>query len=147
MFLDEPTTGFDPSARRGPWEMIEGLRELGKTVVLTTHYLEEAEQLADRIAVIAAGASSPRARPPRSATATARPAASPSRRRTDPARRPGRWHREAHGRWRPDRPRPAALLAELTAWALAAGDELRDLEVRRPSLEDVYLGLVQEAAA
>src|SRR5208337_3873236 len=55
IFLDEPTTGFDPSARRQAWEVIAGLRTLGKTIFLTTHYMEEAEELADRIAVIAAG--------------------------------------------------------------------------------------------
>ncbi len=55
LFLDEPTTGFDPSARRAAWQVIEGLRELGKTVMLTTHYMDEAQALADRVAVIAAG--------------------------------------------------------------------------------------------
>ena len=71
IFLDEPTTGFDPSARRAAWEVIAGLRELGKTIFLTTHYMDEAEYLADRIAVIAAGGSSPKARRGRSAAATA----------------------------------------------------------------------------
>ena len=71
LFLDEPTTGFDPSARRAAWDIIDGLRDLGKTILLTTHYMDEAERLADRIVVIAPGASSPKARPRRSAAATA----------------------------------------------------------------------------
>ena len=87
IFLDEPTTGFDPSARRAAWEVIAGLRDLGKTVFLTTHYMEEAERLADRIAVIAAGkivARGPHRK--RSATASSPVHASPSRQRA--ARRP-----------------------------------------------------------
>ena len=147
VFLDEPTTGFDPSARRATWAMIEGLRELGKTIVLTTHYLEEAERLADRIAVIARGRIVAEGTP---ATLGDRDRA-PSRVSFTPPQDagppPGRWDREPHGRVSAQTDRPAALLAELTAWALAAGTELHDLEVRRPSLEDVYLGLVQEAAA
>ena len=85
LFLDEPTTGFDPSARRQAWEVIAGLRDLGKTVFLTTHYMDEAQRLADRVAIIAGGEDRrARARPRTSATAT------PSR-RTDhlPARRRG----------------------------------------------------------
>ncbi len=79
IFLDEPTTGFDPSARRTAWSVIEGLRSLGKTVFLTTHYMDEAEQLADRIAVIAAGRIVATARRPRSADATTWPPPSDSR--------------------------------------------------------------------
>ena len=60
LFLDEPTTGLDPAARRGAWEMVDNLRSLGKTVVLTTHYMDEAEHLADRVAIIVQGRSSPR---------------------------------------------------------------------------------------
>ena len=71
LFLDEPTTGFDPAARRQAWETIAGLRDLGKTVFLTTHYMDEAQRLADRVAIIAAARSSPPARPRSSATARA----------------------------------------------------------------------------
>ena len=132
LFLDEPTTGFDPSARRQAWEVIAGLRDLGKTVFLTTHYMDEAQRLADRVAIIAARPrSSPRARPRSSATATRRPTTI-----TLPAAG------GARGLRRRDRRRPVAeTLNELTGWALARGVELEGLEVSRPSLEDVYLEL------
>jgi ABC-2 type transport system ATP-binding protein len=147
LFLDEPTTGFDPSARRATWGMIEGLRELGKTIVLTTHYLEEAERLADRIAVIARGRIVAEGTP---ATLGDRDRAPSLVSFTPPAGAgapPGRWEPGPLGRLSARTDRPAALLGELAVWAQGAGAELRDLEVRRPSLEDVYLQLVQEPAA
>jgi ABC-2 type transport system ATP-binding protein len=126
LFLDEPTTGFDPAARRAAWEMIRSLRELGKTVLLTTHYLDEAEQLADRVAVLRKGEivalGTPR-------ELTSRAAATEIR-----YRREGREVVvETH--------EPTKTLHELTSQALAAGGELEGLQVRRPSLEDIYLDL------
>ena len=128
VFLDEPTTGFDPAARRTAWEMIRSLRSLGKTVLLTTHYLDEAQQLSDRVAVLRAG---------RIVTLGT------------PADLTG-GSLEAEIRYRRNGEQvvlrtaePTRVLHELTAEALAAGRELEGLEVRRPSLEDVYLSLVE----
>ena len=144
VFLDEPTTGFDPQARRTAWEMVEGLRGLGKTIVLTTHYLEEAERLADRIAVIAKGEIVAEGTP---ATLGARDRAGSRISFTAP---PGV---EVPGDWVADGAKlttltrdPVRVLSELTQWALAGGHELVELQVRPPSLEDVYLDLVREPA-
>ena len=126
LFLDEPTTGFDPAARRAAWEMIRSLRELGKTVLLTTHYLDEAEQLADRVAVLRQGEivalGTPR-------ELTSRPAATEIRYRRDGREVVVETHE------------PTKTLHELTGEALAAGVELEGLHVLRPSLEDIYLDL------
>jgi ABC-2 type transport system ATP-binding protein len=127
LFLDEPTTGFDPSARRSAWELIRSLRSLGTTILLTTHYLDEAQQLADRVAVIAAG----------EIVAIGAPAELIGARRTTEIR----YVRDGE----PvvvETDEPTRMLHELTAEALAAGAELAALEVRRPTLEDVYLELV-----
>jgi ABC-2 type transport system ATP-binding protein len=139
LFLDEPTTGFDPSARRGAWALVGGLRDLGKTVFLTTHYMDEAQTLADRVAVIANG----------EIVATGTPAQlggrgeAPSLIRFTPppgAALPRGVEIEAgHAVLRTSEPVPA--LHALTAWALEHGHDLRDLEVARPTLEDVYLQL------
>src|SRR5438093_1777750 len=127
VFLDEPTTGFDPSARRNAWEMIRSLRALGKTILLTTHYLDEAQQLADRVAVIRAGEIVSLGTP---AELIADVPTTQIRYRSD-------------GRTVViDTQTPTAVLAELTARAVNSGDELEALEVRRPTLEDVYLDLV-----
>ncbi len=146
VFLDEPTTGFDPSARRESWTMIESLRDLGNTVLLTTHYMDEAQHLADRIVVIAGGEIV--------ATGTA----------DDLADQVGAVPRIT---WRPAAgapPPPAGLavvvddsglaavetddvvpaLASLTSWALDTETPLADLQVIRPTLEDVYLALTAE---
>jgi ABC-2 type transport system ATP-binding protein len=131
VFLDEPTTGFDPAARRAAWEMIRSLRSLGKTVLLTTHYLDEAEQLADRVAVLRRGLIV-RVGTPRELTSSDLEVEIRYRRNGDEV-----LVRTAE---------PTRVLHELTADALARGEELADLEVRRPSLEEVYLGLVQEDA-
>jgi ABC-2 type transport system ATP-binding protein len=127
VFLDEPTTGFDPTARRTAWDLVRSLRSLGKTIVLTTHYLDEAQQLADRVAVIREGALV------RIGTPGELIGAAP----------------EVEIRYREgDREvvvttdEPTRVLAELTAGAVAEGRELEGLEVRRPTLEDVYLELV-----
>ena len=138
MFLDEPTTGFDPAARRQSWELIEGLRELGKTILLTTHYMDEAQHLADRVVVLA--------QRPRDRRRHARRARARERRRRRRFRVPCPGAAAARGRaveaasraftTRADaRPRP------LLAWAAARGVELEGLTVTRPTLEDVYLEL------
>jgi ABC-2 type transport system ATP-binding protein len=129
VFLDEPTTGFDPAARRAAWDMIRSLRSLGKTILLTTHYLDEAEQLADRLAVLREGIII---------------------REGTPAELTG-GASETEVRYRKDgnevvmrTTEPTKLLQRLTAEALAEGHELEDLSVRRPTLEDVYLSLTVE---
>ena len=132
VFLDEPTTGFDPSARRTAWELVRSLRALGKTIVLTTHYLDEAQQLADRVAVIREGELIRLGTPEELIGVTP----------------------DVEVRYRENgrdvvvtTSEPTRLLAELTAAALAEGREVEGLEVRRPTLEDVYLGLVDEEVA
>jgi ABC-2 type transport system ATP-binding protein len=131
LFLDEPTTGFDPEARRDFWELIRGLKREGTTILLTTHYLDEAAQLSDRVAVIARGALVDMGAVDSIGDASARVPIV-------------RW-RDDSGQLRSERTdAPAALVALLSA---RAGGEPRDLEVIRPSLEDIYLGLVREAEA
>jgi ABC-2 type transport system ATP-binding protein len=127
LFLDEPTTGFDPGARRAAWEMIRSLRSLGKTILLTTHYLDEAQQLADRVAVLREG---------RIVTM-----GSPAELRGSSAETEIRYRRDGQEVVLRTT-EPTRVLHELTAEALAAGRELEGLEVRRPTLEDVYLALV-----
>ena len=130
IFLDEPTTGFDPAARRAAWEMIRNLRSLGKTVLLTTHYLDEAEQLADRVAVLSRGVIV-RVGTPRELTSSDLEVEIRYRRSGD----------EVVVRTN----EPTRVLNELTGAALARGEELEALEVRRPTLEEVYLELVEES--
>ena len=127
VFLDEPTTGFDPSARRTAWELVRALRSLGKTILLTTHYLDEAQQLADRVAVIREG------RLVRIGTPNELIGAAPKVEIR---------YRENGRDVVVETDEPTRVLAELTAAAVAAGRELDALEVRRPTLEDVYLDLV-----
>jgi ABC-2 type transport system ATP-binding protein len=129
VFLDEPTTGFDPAARRTAWNMIRSLRALGTTILLTTHYLDEAQQLADRVAVLSGGVIV---------------------REGTPAELIGE-SRLTKVSYRQDgelvvveTEEPTRTLNELTRAALAEGSELEHLEVRRPTLEDVYLELVEE---
>ena len=129
VFLDEPTTGFDPAARRAAWDMIRSLRSLGKTVLLTTHYLDEAEQLADRVAVLREG-QIVRVGTPRELT-------------TSELEVEIRYHRNGE-EVLVRTSEPTRALHELTAAALARGEELDRLEVRRPTLEDVYLALTEE---
>jgi ABC-2 type transport system ATP-binding protein len=128
IFLDEPTTGFDPGARRRAWETIRSLRALGKTILLTTHYLDEVEQLADRVAVLREG------RIVASGTVQELVGGAPA----------------TEIRYRRngevvvvETDEPTRVLHELTAEAMRRGQELDGLEVRRPSLEEVYLSLTQ----
>jgi ABC-2 type transport system ATP-binding protein len=130
VFLDEPTTGFDPAARRNAWSTVRSLRDLGKTVLLTTHYLDEAQALADRVAIIKDGRILAEG-PPTSLGAGS-----------------GRYfisYRSADGPRTHETEDPTSLLHELTAAALARGERLEDLSVTRPSLEEVYLELTAEA--
>jgi ABC-2 type transport system ATP-binding protein len=130
LFLDEPTTGFDPSARRQAWETIAGLRELGKTVFLTTHYMDEAQQLADRVTIVASG----------EIVASGTPDDLGDR-----ENRPARISYRENGREVAlETTTPVQTLNELTGRALAEGRELEGLEVTRPSLEDVYLELTEQ---
>jgi ABC-2 type transport system ATP-binding protein len=149
IFLDEPTTGFDPSARRNAWNVIEGLRALGKTVFLTTHYMDEAEHLADRIAVIAGGRIVAEGTPQTLGGREQMPA---HVRFTLPGGLSADTLPEllgAHavpsddGAVIVETHRPLHDVKTLAEWALARGLDLPDLDVRRPSLEDVYLGLTE----
>jgi ABC-2 type transport system ATP-binding protein len=130
IFLDEPTTGFDPAARRAAWETIRSLRALGKTILLTTHYLDEAQALADRVAIIKEGRIL---------------AIGPPRELGVGAAHYRVVYRNADGelveRQTDD---PTTLLHELTAEALARGEKLEELSVGRPTLEDVYLELTAD---
>jgi ABC-2 type transport system ATP-binding protein len=130
LFLDEPTTGFDPSARRQAWETIAGLRDLGKTVFLTTHYMDEAQRLADRVTVIAAGEIVARGTPEDLGDRESRPARIS--------------YREDGREVELETTTPVETLNELTGRALAEGRDLEGLEVARPSLEDVYLELTEQ---
>ena len=151
IFLDEPTTGFDPSARRAAWDVIDGLRALGKTIFLTTHYMDEAERLADRIAVIVSGRIVAEGTP---GTLGGRDRAGVTISFTLPAGvSPGglpyappavEWNAEE----RRVAMRTTSSLSDLEAlarWAREARVELPDLAVTRPTLEDIYLELTQEA--
>ncbi len=130
LFLDEPTTGFDPSARRQAWEVIAGLRDLGKTVFLTTHYMDEAQRLADRVTIIAAGEIVARGTPEDLGDRENRPATIR--------------YRIGDEDIVVETTTPVQTLHELTGVALARGEELEGLEVTRPTLEDVYLELTGE---
>ena len=133
LFLDEPTTGFDPSARRQAWDVIAGLRDLGKTVFLTTHYMDEAQRLADRVTIIAAGEVVARGTPAdlgerENGAATIR-------------------YRSGGREIVVETTTPVETLHQLTGAALARGEDLEGLEVTRPSLEDVYLELTAATEA
>jgi len=146
LFLDEPTSGFDPEARRGAWEMIAGLRDLGKTVLLTTHYMEEAERLSDRLAVIVEGhivAEGTVESLRRGQTATVISFRNPPADLPEPLRASARVE---NGRVMVETDNPTPLLHQLTGWAVDAGIELEELRVMSTSLEDIYLKLVGRAA-
>lgn len=149
LFLDEPTTGFDPSARRQAWDTIAGLRDLGKTIFLTTHYMDEAQRLADRVAVIARGEVVARGTPADLGDRESRPATVSFRLPAGVAASelPGGAAAAAANGGRAvtlSTTNPVATLNELTGWALGRGLDLEGLEVTRPSLEDVYLSLTAE---
>jgi ABC-2 type transport system ATP-binding protein len=132
VFLDEPTTGFDPEARRQAWETIRGLRRLGKTVLLTTHYMEEATALADELAILRDGQIVARGSP-----------------RDMLAGHAGveiRFHRNGE-EVVIETEEPTRVLHELTSQAMADGVELEELAVHRRTLEDVYLELVNVTSA
>ena len=146
LFLDEPTTGFDPTARRQAWEMIGNLARMGKTVLLTTHYMDEAQALADRVIVIAAGRIVAEGSPdsiggradadaqitfqlPTGVSAGALPLAVEV---------------DGDGLAVVTTSTPTAALRTLTTWALANGGELRQLSVTRPSLDDIYVALTAD---
>ena len=146
VFLDEPTTGFDPAARRAMWSLVESLRSDGTTIVLTTHYMDEAERLADRIAVIVQG----------EIVATGTPGSLGGRaaltgqisfsipQGVDLRQLPvgiGAPDADENGRVRVHTDDPVSALFSLTRWALEHDHQLPDLELRRPTLEDIYLHL------
>jgi ABC-2 type transport system ATP-binding protein len=131
IFLDEPTTGFDPAARRQAWETIRGLRELGRSILLTTHYMEEAQALADRLAILRDGR----------IVATGSP-----RELLSSAEGVEIRYRRNGEELVISTDEPTRVLHELTSEALAEGIELEDIEVRRRSLEDLYLELTREEA-
>ncbi len=130
IFLDEPTTGFDPEARRSAWQTIRSLRDLGKTIVLTTHYLEEAQELADRVAIVKDGRILADGHPRELG------AGAPNYRIA---------YRVSGGELvQLDTDDPTTVLHQLTSEALAGGGRLEELSVARPTLEDVYLELTSD---
>jgi ABC-2 type transport system ATP-binding protein len=130
IFLDEPTTGFDPAARRTAWETVRSLRELGKTILLTTHYLDEAQALADRVAIVKDGRVL---------------AIGPPRQLGAGAAHYRIAYREPSGELvEIQTDDPTRTLSELTSEALARGERLEELSVGRPTLEDVYLELTAD---
>ena len=131
VFLDEPTTGFDPAARRAAWETVRALADLGKTVLLTTHYLDEAQALCDRVAILKSGRILAVGAPAQLGVGAS------SRYRVS-------WRDEGGELETRETADPTALLHQLTSAALARGVALEELSVSRPSLEDVYLELTTE---
>ena len=151
LFLDEPTTGFDPSARRQAWEVLAGLRELGKTIFLTTHYMEEAQRLADRVAIIRRGEIVGLGRPDEIGDRDEQPTLVTFR------LPPGSTAAElppdlgavgnGSGPVRLETDDPTRTLHELTSWAVRSGVDLEGLEVSRPSLEETYLRLTDQESS
>ncbi|WP_020542734.1 ATP-binding cassette domain-containing protein [Nonomuraea coxensis] len=150
LFLDEPTTGFDPSARHHAWELIDGLRSSGTTILLTTHYMDEAQQLADQVAVLRAGRVVA-AGAPDTLIAAERTSVLSFRLPEGTAVAdlpPLTGEAEVRGTAVSVATRhPARDMHALTGWALERGTELTSLSLARPSLEDVYLDLVEEATS
>ena len=150
LFLDEPTTGFDPSARRNAWKMVMNLKALGKTIFLTTHYMDEAQHLSDRVAIIVGGRIVAEGSPGELAGSTIKttridfemPEGGPE---LPPDLRESAV--ESNGRFRFETDDPKLLLHRLTSWAITEDVDLRELRVARPSLEDVYLELTKRASS
>jgi ABC-2 type transport system ATP-binding protein len=143
LFLDEPTTGFDPNARRNAWGIVKNLADIGKTIFLTTHFMDEAQYLADRVAVIAKGEIVAEGTP---ATIAGRDRMqSRIRFRLPDGKRPALELTDAEthvdGSWEVRTDNPTKVVHDLTAWALERGQVYEVLEVTQPSLEDVYLEL------
>jgi ABC-type multidrug transport system ATPase subunit len=150
LFLDEPTTGFDPTARRNAWALVENLRGLGKTVLLTTHYMDEAEHLADRVAVIVHGRLVALGSPAELESHSKHSAIVSFRLpvgvdRTDLPALDGDTIAQEGADWQLSTDHPTASLSLLTSWATSRGLEIPALEISRPSLEDTYLALVADA--
>ncbi len=141
LFLDEPTTGFDPNARRNAWQIVKNLTALGKTVFLTTHFMDEAQVLADRVAIIVRGEVVVEG-PPATLAGRDTMKARVRFRLGENTRAPSLGQvRGADGVWEITAEDPTGPLHELTGWALEHGQTLDALEVIRPSLEDVYLAI------
>ncbi len=132
VFLDEPTTGFDPAARRTAWGVVRTLKELGKTVLLTTHYLDEAQELADRVAIVKEGRIVAEGPPGRLGPGSSRYRVS---------------YLSGDKRVEHQTDDPTELLHRLTRDAIARGERLEGLEVTRPTLEEVYLELTAEGTS
>lgn len=150
IFLDEPTTGFDPAARRGAWQLVEDLRGVGRTIVLTSHYMDEVQHLADSAVVLADGRVAAAGRPEELGTGGS--AETVIRFRSpEPGNAAKALPAGLHALASTDdgqvvlrTPDPTRALLELCNWAVAEDVELRSLEVMRPSLEDVYLKLTED---
>ena len=143
LFLDEPTTGFDPTARRGAWELVDRLRDEGATIILTTHYMDEAQHLADRVVVINQGeivaSGTPETIGGRGEAAVRIRFGLPAD--ADPDSMPMAGTRDSHGIYVIETTDEVRVLHALTSWALDRGIDLVGLTVDRPSLEDVYIEL------
>ncbi len=141
LFLDEPTTGFDPSARRGAWDMVKNLQELGKTILLTTHYMEEAEYLADRVGIMVEGRIVVEGSPQEIASAGG---ATLIRIRLpdvdeEPPESLGARSASGQGTYEIRTMTPTTALHQLTTWAVENGIEFEEIAVTRPSLEDIFI--------
>lgn len=151
LFLDEPTTGFDPSARRRAWELVDALRDLGKTVLLTTHYMDEAEHLADRVAVVTAGRlvalGTPRQLSEQGCQGSLVSFQLPDGEAAADLPHLSAVPQAQGTTLRLQTQEPTKDVATLTTWAVERGLELASLTVERPSLEDVYLALTGYTAA
>ena len=146
LFLDEPTTGFDPSARRGAWQMVQNLQTLGKTVFLTTHYMDEAQHLANRVAIIVGGKIVAEGPPDSLIAEGATTSTIRFHMETAGVAPPGSWS-TASGSFQKATDEPIKELHALTGWALENDVDLKDLTVSQPSLEDVYLELTGTATS
>jgi len=145
LFLDEPTTGFDPSARRNAWQVVKNLATFGKTIVLTTHYMDEAQNLADRVAIVVGGrivaVGPPRLLGGTELEQTRITFSLPTGPKGPPALPRSLGATPSGSGYVIVTKDPVQVLHDLTGWALAGGIELVDLSVSKPSLEDVYLQL------